>query len=61
MNDRKRTRLKAIGVLLKELRDEEKQDLKDTPDNIEYSAASDVFRSNVISIQAAILSLEEIE
>ena len=37
MNDRKRARLKAILILLKELRDEEAQDLKDTPDNIEQT------------------------
>ena len=61
MNDRKRARLGAICVLLAELRDEESQDLKDTPDNIENSGASDDFRFNILCLDSAITAIKVIK
>ena len=61
MNDRKRSRIGAIIILLSELLAEERQDLKDTPDNIEDSAASDDFRANIVLLDTSILDLKAIK
>lgn len=54
MNKFKRETLEGCINILKAVRDEEEQDLKDTPDNIENSAAGDAFRKNVNNLDSAI-------
>ena len=57
MNANKRKRIGAIIVLVEGIRDEEAQDLIDTPDNIENSGACDGFRETIEELTDAIASL----
>ena len=58
MNANKRKRLDAIIVLVEGLRDEEEQDLKDTPDNIEKSGVvAEQFNRNINHLNRALDNL----
>ena len=57
MNVQKRKMIDAIITLVKSVRDAEEQDLKDTPDSIEFSDASDEFRMSIGHLRVAISSL----
>lgn len=54
MNDDKRERIQEHITGLEGIRDEEQQDLIDTPDNIEFSKACDDFRTNIGLLEEAV-------
>ena len=57
MNDDKRKRIDALVVLVEGIRTEEKQDLEDTPNNIEHSSECDDFRFCINTLGLAIDNL----
>ena len=53
MNVQKRKMIDAIIILVDTIKVAEAQDLKDTPDSIEFSSASDEFRTSMGALDQA--------
>lgn len=54
MNQSKRAILAGAADVIEQIRKDEAQDLRDQPDQIENSASCQVFRNNIINLEAAV-------
>lgn len=57
MNNEKRAIIDALITITEHVINDEKKDLKNTPDSIEFSSASDEFRKVLVHLETAVFHL----
>ena len=60
MNGSKRAILAGAADVIEQISKDEAQDLRDQPDQIEDSAAGQVFRDNVVNLKAAVIMVRRV-